>query len=181
MKYELVALFDSETYPVIEQLQKNICRKYRLYKNTHQLYIPIGTIYDPEINKLDTVVTKVLQPYKKFKVKINNNIALNNQNKQVNVQIDDKGYIIRISRNINETLNLNGFNMNTSEYWHLFVPLASSNYNIKKACGNNSIPFNRSLLKNDYLNFAKIDRIELWKIIGNRKDTVIKSFPLRKY
>lgn len=182
MKYQLVALFDNESYPKVEQIQKSVCRKYRLYKNTPKLYISIGTICDPDMEMLEYVINKILKPYKQFKVKVNNSIGLNDNNKKVNLKIDKKGYIIRIARNINDTLNLYGFKTNVTDIhnMNLSIPLANANYNIKKACNRSSIPVDKKLLTEDYLRFAKIDRIELWKLSGN-KSNVIKSFPLRHY
>ncbi|KYH34893.1 hypothetical protein CLTEP_12150 [Clostridium tepidiprofundi DSM 19306] len=180
MKFELVALFDKNTCAGIEELQRNICRKYKIHKSTHPLYIPLGTIFNPDINKLNNIITKVLEPYKKFKVGINNSLTLNNQGKLVNIMIDNRGYIIRIQRNIEDTLSLHGFNINNKNNT-INIPLALANYNIKKAYNDSGIPVYKYLPKTDHLKFAKIDRLELWRLNGNHRDAIVKSFPLREY
>ena len=180
MKFELVALFDKDTYSEIEEVQRNICKKYRIYKSTHPVYIPLGTIFDPEVNKLNNVITKILEPYKKFKVGINNSLTLNNQGKLVNIKIENKGYIVRIHRNITDTLSLHGFNINNKNN-SLTMPLALANYNIRKACNNSDIPVYKHLLQTEHIKFAKIDKLELWRLNGNHKDIVVKSFPLKEY
>lgn len=183
MKYQLVALFDEESYPKLQEIQKSVCRKYRLYKNAHALYIPISILSNPDLNKLDEIVSKVLKPYKQFKVKINNSIGLNDHNKQVSLKVDEKGYLVTITRNINETLNSYGIKTITKDFnfLNLYMPIANSNYNIKKACNRSNIPFKKDLLTEDFLKFAKINRLELWKLSGNKRDMLVKSFPLREY
>ncbi|AWZ49691.1 hypothetical protein [Hathewaya limosa] len=185
MKYQLVALFDEESHNRIESIQKQVCRRYRLYKSNPSIYIPLSTMVNPNLEKLDMVVSKILNPYKKFKVEITNSIYVNNDHKQVGLIIDEKGYISRISRNILEILSLHGFNLNSMTCENLSsslkIPMANTNYNVKKASSQSLLTVNKNLLPADYLSVAKINRIELWKLNGNKKDCVIKSFPLKNF
>ena len=52
MKYFLVALFDDQSNSTIQNIQRNICRKYKLYKSSPNLYIPISAITNPDVEKL---------------------------------------------------------------------------------------------------------------------------------
>lgn len=195
MKYQLVALFDHESSIRIEDIQKNICKKYKVpNKNTPVMHIPLTTIVNPDIDKLETIILKVLKPYKEFKVRINNGVYVNAENKQVSVSIDEKGYVSRISRNIFELLTLHGINMEAMRSPHsdLFIPMGGISGPIKKACSQNVIPINSSLNSEDALNYGKINRLELWKVPTNKrdfspskkfskKDLPVKTFLLREY
>lgn len=196
MKYQLVALFDHESSLKVENIQKNICRKYKVpSKNTTIMHIPLTTIVNPDIDKVESIVLKVLKPYKRFKVRINNGLYVNTENKQVSVAIDEKGYVSRISRNIDELLALNGLNVESihSSYSDLFIPIGGISGAVKKACNQSMIPINKSLTLEDVLNYAKIDRLELWKVPSGKKefynnkkkpsnkDLKVKTFILREY
>ena len=115
MKYFLVALFDDVSNSTIQNIQRDICRKYKLYKSSPNLYIPISAITNPDLEKLDVVVSKIIVPYKKFKVGINNSIGLSENFSQVNLNVEDKGYIFRLARNITDTLDLHGFNVRSDD------------------------------------------------------------------
>jgi hypothetical protein len=182
MKYYLVALFDRESYLSMEQIQKNICRKYKLYKNTNTLHIALEIIENPDINKLNNVITNILKPYKKFKVETSGLIYFDTPYKSVNLKIESKGYIIRLARNINDTLKLHGFNVRENiDNFDLHVPLANTNYTVRELSNSEYIVACNLDKKNEFYKLAKIERIELWKAINNKKEMFVKSFPLRDY
>ncbi len=70
MKYYLVALVDDKSVDDIISIQKFLNKKYKLYKNISNLYIPLGSVSNTELDKLDEIISKILSPYKKFKVGI---------------------------------------------------------------------------------------------------------------
>lgn len=67
------------------------------------LHITLEVIEDPNINKLEEVIEKIIKPYKKFKVEINGAICFDPPYKSVNLKIENKGYIMRLARIINDT------------------------------------------------------------------------------
>lgn len=180
MKYHLVALFDTESYSDMEAIQKNICKKYKLYKNTPFMHIALETIEDPDIEKLSKILTDILKPYKKFKVETSGLLSFDPPYKSVKLKIENKGYIIRLARTINDTLKLHGFNVRENvENWDLNVPLASSTYTIKELPGKEFAAATSASKKEGFYKLPKIERIELWKTVNNKKEPAIKSFPLR--
>lgn len=182
MKYYLVALFDKESYSYIEEMQKGICRKYKIYKNIPMLHITLEVIGDPDVDKLTKIISDILKPYKKFKVEINGAICFDPPYKSVNLKVESRGYIIRLARNINEILKLHGFDVRDNiEHWDLHVSLANTNYAIREWSSKEYIAACESAKKEDMHRMAKIDRIELWKPINNKKEMVIKSFLLKDY
>lgn len=182
MRYYLVALFDNDSYKEIEAIQKSICKKYKLYKNLPVLHITLEIIGNPDINKLDEVLGKIIHPYKRFKVEVNDVICFDEPHKSVNLKIESKGYITRLSRVIADKLRLHGFDIrDTVKHWDLHVSLANTNFAARE-WSKSEYASACSKTKNDgFYKLATIDRIELWKPINNKKDMVVKSYPLRHY
>ena len=182
MKYYLVALFDKSSYDKMEIAQKKLCQKYKLYKNNPMLHITLETIEDPDMDKLNKVIFDVLKPYKRFKVETNGIVCFDPPFKSVNLKIENKGYIVRFARQFNETLKLHGFNVRQNiDNWDLHVSLANSNYAIREWSGNEYMAACSDAKKDGFYRMSIIDRIELWKPINNKKEMVVKSFPLREY
>ncbi|MTK14083.1 MAG: 2'-5' RNA ligase family protein [Clostridiaceae bacterium] len=146
MKYYLVALFDKQSYSYIEEMQKSICKKYKIYKNMPVLHITLEVIGDPDIEKLNKIVSDILKPYKKFKVEINGAMCFDPPYK-----------------------------------WDLHVSLANTNYAIREWSSKEYVAACDTAKKENIHKMAKIDRIELWKPINNKKEMIIKSFPLRDF
>lgn len=182
MKYYLVALIDEKYNEDILTIQKNLNKKYRLYKNVSNLYIPLGSISNVELDKLDEIVQKILSPYKKFKVSIDNDIYINDTSNTVNLKVKDKGYINKISRGIFDLITTYGLTsklFSNSEYFTM--PISNANNAIRKAYTNSNFLIDNTKEKDELLTYVKINRIEIWKQLNNRKDTLIKSYSLKDY
>jgi 2'-5' RNA ligase len=182
MKYYLVALFDAESYSDMESIQKNICQKYKLYKNIPTLHITLEIVEDPDIDKLTKVINDILKPYKKFKVETNGLISFEPSYKSINLKIENKGYIIRLARTINDTLKLHGFNVRENlTNLDLHVSLANTNYALKEWASKEYVAASSTSRQNGFYKLVRVDRIELWKSTNNKKDMQVKSFPLREF
>lgn len=182
MKYYLVALFDNESYDFMEEVQKNLCRKYKVNRNTPVFHITLEVVGNPDIDKLAKVINDIIKPYKKFKVQINGAICFNPPYKSVKLKVEDKGYIARLIRNINDTLKLYGFEVRESIHeWDYHVNLASTNVALKEWNINEYSAAFESAKKENVFKMARVDRIELWKQSNNKKETAVKTFPLREF
>lgn len=182
MKYYLVALFDSDSYAAMESIQKNMCRKYKLNKNTPMLHIPLETVEDPDFDKLYKVIGDILKPYKKFKVETNGVLCSDPPYKSVSLKIEDKGYIIRLARTINDTLRLHGFNVKeNADNLNLRVSLGNTNYSNKEWANKEYVAASSNSTTQDSFWLAKIEKIELWKATNNKREMLVKSFPLKDY
>lgn len=176
MKYYLVALFDSESYKSLSPVQRTLSKRYKAIRNSPIPYIPLKVIENPNVDKLDLVMEKLLKPYKKFKVELSNEVNLCEVNKTLNVKVEDIGYIKRLNRIINDNLKLHGFNVksiNTIDSIH--ISIANLNFIPKD---NKSVSFNNDITNT--LPTLKITKLELWKISNNKKETLIKSYPLKQ-
>jgi hypothetical protein len=182
MKYYLVALFDKDSYSFVENIQKSVCKKYKLYKKLPILHITLEVIDDPNLDELDKIVTEFIKPYKKFKVELNRAICFSHPYKSVNLKVEPKGYIMRIARNINDKLKLLNFNVSSNiDNCDLHVSLGSTNYSTRQLPAEEYRIACESTQKNDPQSMAKIDRIELWKPINNKKNITVKSYVLKEY
>lgn len=183
MKYYLVALFDQESYSYVEGLQKGFCKKYKVYKSNSMLHIPLEIICNTsDVEKLWEIIGNLLKPYKKFKVEINGGISFEASSKSVNLKIQNKGYIVKLARNINDILRLHGFSVREEiEATDLHISLANANHAQKEWANNGyMIPFTSD--KDEALyKMPIVDRIELWKSNTNKKEPFLKSHSLREY
>ncbi len=180
MKYYLVALFDDESYKAIEPIQKSLSKRYRLYKNLPTLHITLDIIEDPDINKLDEVLNKMLKPYKKFKVELMDMMYFDEPHKSLNIKVESKGYIKRLARSINENLKLHGFNVKTApEVPNLQLSLLNINFPPREWNKNDLLKGHNLPKREGFNKMPKISRIEVWKATNNKKETVVKSYPLK--
>jgi hypothetical protein len=130
--------------------------------------------------KLDEVLMKIIKPYKRFKVEVSDVICFDEPYKSVNLKIESKGYIRRLVRTINDTLKANGFEVRENiNNWDLHISLANTNYAIREWSKNEYAAACSATKKDGFYKLATIDKIELWKPINNKKDMVIKTYPLR--
>ncbi|ERK28622.1 MULTISPECIES: 2'-5' RNA ligase family protein [Clostridium] len=182
MRYYLVALFDDDSYKQIEPIQKNLSKKYKLYRNLPKLHITLEVIEDPDIEKLDIVLSKIFKPYKRFKVELKDILCFNEPYKSVNLKVESKGYIKKITRNVNDTLKLHGFRVRDNiDNWDLHVSLANTNF-AQREWKKNEYEIACSTAKTEgFYNLAKISKVELWKPINNKKEMVIKSYELKTF
>lgn len=180
MKYYIVALFDDESYKLISPIQKNLSKKYRANRNSPQPYIVLGSLENPTIEKLNPILEKILKPYKKFKVELCDSVCVSETTKTVNLKIEHIGYIKKIARIINDTLKLHGFNILGNEEDELAISLANVNYFNKDRKNNNESKYDQSKINKIYPNL-KVNRFEIWKISNTRRETLIKSYPLRDF
>ena len=98
MKYYLVALFDDESYKNLSPIQKNLSKRYKANRNSPIPYIPLEVLENPNIDKLNLVIDKVLKPYKFFKVELSSKVSVSDTSKTLNLQVHDIGYIKKLSR-----------------------------------------------------------------------------------
>lgn len=176
MKYYLVAVFDDESYKNLNPIQKNLSKRFRANRNSPTPYVLLDIVENPAIEKLEPVVEKIVNPYKLFKVQLTNEVHFSESNKNLNIKIADVGYIKRMNRLLSDTLKLHGFNVLDSNLESsMNLSIANMNYiprDIKKSEGDITYKCTCETLK--------VDRIEIWKFGNNKKEVVIKSYPLKK-
>ncbi|KIL08313.1 hypothetical protein SR42_04615 [Clostridium botulinum] len=179
MKYYIVAVFDDETYQLISPIQKNMSKKFRGNRNSPVPFIPLCIIDNPNFDKLYPIINKIISPYKVFRIDALDSVYLYDNTRSVNLRIDNRGYIKRISRALSDMLILSGFNIKTFD--ETFVSLSNLGY-ISKDYKKQDIKLNFPYLyKNNPYIKLKIKKIEVWKIPTSKKDLPLKSFVLKEF
>ena len=173
MKYYLVAFFDDVSFKNLSPIQRSLSKKYRANRNSPIPYIPLEVIENPNIDKLNTVIDKILKPYKNFKVELSSTVTLCDSNKTLNLKIEKIGYIKKLDRLIGDNLKMYGFNVKNDNS-DLHLSLANINYiNRDNKKFDTEIEYKPSILT------LKVNRLELWKISNNRRETLIQTYPLK--
>lgn len=94
MKYYLVALFDDVSYKNLSPIQRSLSKRFRANRNSPIPYIPLEVIENPNIDKLNTVMDKILKCHIKIlKVELSSTVTLCDSNKTLNLKIENIGYI----------------------------------------------------------------------------------------
>lgn len=180
MNYYLVALFDEDSYSQIELIQNSISKKYKIYKDLPQLHITLEVIKDPDIEALEKSIFEILKKYKKFKAEVNGTICFDPPYKSVNLLVEKKGYIGRLSRVLNEKLRDKGFQVREEvEEVDVHISLANTNFARREWSKLEYSIACESSMKEEYHKMIKIEKIELWKPVNNKKEMVVKSFGLK--
>lgn len=173
MKYYLVALFDDVSYKNLSPIQRSLSKKYRANRNSPIPYIPLEVIENPNIDKLNTVMDKILKPYKNFKVELSSTVTLCDSNKTLNLKIEKIGYIRKLDRLIGDNLKMYGFNVKNDNN-DLHLSLANINYT-----NRDNKKFDTEIEYKPSISTLKVNRLELWKISNNRRETLIQTYPLK--
>jgi len=173
MKYYLVALFDDVSYKNLSPIQRSLSKKYRANRNSPIPYIPLEVIENPNIDKLNTVIDKILKPYKNFKVELSSTVTLCESNKTLNLKIEKIGYIKKLDRLISDNLKLYGFNIK-NDNTDLHLALANINY-----INRDNKKLDTEIKYKPSISTLKVNRLELWKISNNRRETLIQTYPLK--
>ena len=173
MKYYLVALFDDVSYKNLSPIQRSLSKKYRSNRNSPIPYIPLEVIENPNIDKLNTVMDKILKPYKNFKVELSSTVILCDSNKTLNLKIEKIGYIKKLDRLIGDNLKMYGFNVKNDNN-DLHLSLANINYT-----NRDNKKFDTEIEYKPSISTLKVNRLELWKISNNRRETLIQTYPLK--
>ncbi len=173
MKYYLVALFDDVSYKNLSPIQKSLSKKYKANRNSPIPYIPLEVIENPNLDKLNIVIDKILKPYKNFKIELSSTVIVCNSNKTLNLKIENIGYIKKLDRLIGDNLKMYGFNLKDNNN-DLHLSLANINYINKD---NKKVDMEIEYKPN--ISTLKVNRLELWKISNNRRETLIQTYPLK--
>lgn len=179
MKYYLVALLDKDSCKQLEPIQKSFSKRYKIYKGIIKPYIFLHSLENPDIDKLDKLMCNLLTPYKKFKVELDYISYKGNPCRELNLNIESKGYIGRFNRKIDDILITNGFNSPSAENSQVMsICLANTTQGLKDFTNEQFKIIPNSKPCFDTL---KIDRVELWKLSNGKKPSILKSYTLRDY
>jgi hypothetical protein len=148
------------------------------------LAIRLGTVETSNLDKLIEAMVKFIEPYKYFKIYLENACIIENPNKIIIASVPDKGYVSRIERQINECFVQNGFNKTEPlSKLGLFI-LFSSSVNFDKKTNFNFKDYEMHLKSSKKEILGKYLIIEGLEILKNgfvKKDAIIKKIKLKEY
>lgn len=172
MKYYLVALLDKNSGKIIENATRNLVKKLRPQKRTSFYGIIMEVIEDPDPSKLEGIVKDITHHMRLFKIDVQGNLVYDEENRTIGLEVVNFGYVKRLSRRFNTMLGLHGFKVRPEEAvdrpTQLVLYSGEKNKEIDK--------FENVLKPGDKI--FKIDRLELWKNLNFKKESVFATFPL---
>ena len=175
MRYKIVASFDNNSTDYLKSINYTLRKKLRLNRYNNNYHIEIISTSNMDLNVLNKVLSDILTPYKKFMVRIDDNICINANNRKINLKVLNKGYLSKITRNISDTLRLYGFKLNKC-YDECDFYMTIFDFNRRNSHYINRLNNSFNLVKNT----LKINKIEVLGI-NDKKELLVKSFPLREY
>jgi hypothetical protein len=182
MIYYLVGLFDKASYNFIELLQKSICEKYSLYNPTTdlpKLHITLEIITDPDLQDLDVSLKNILLDFAEFEVELSGVICFDPPFKSVNLNIQNKGTVYELSKNINSILSSKGFVVRAHiENWNLHISLANTNFADREWSDSEYLAACNLAKDKNFSKTIRVSSVELWKPINNNAEMVVKKYTL---
>lgn len=180
MKYYLVALFDEDSTTYLEKLHKSIGRKVRYASsyNSNKYHIILEIVDHNDFDQCEALLLKILKSYRKFKVQTNSIDFYDAPYKTVKLSVESKGYLSRLMRNINDNFKLAGFNVRDAvEPWDFSIGINTPL--VTKTMTKDEHARMTDRVKQDKLNtMLKIEKLEVWKPLSNKKKLVVKSYDL---
>jgi len=175
MKYYLVAVLDKDSNRELDSIQKPLFRKGKKIMKSPYMGIPIDVIEDPDREKLQSILTDLLKPYRYFHVDLKGKYTFQNDEKITGIPVTNFGYIKKLQRHLNSFLQLSGFKVTPEKEDDSDFILSMSTEKLTKEFENSgplfSTPENTRALR--------VERIELWKSLNAKKDSVVFSIPLK--
>lgn len=175
MKYFLVAVLNREGNKELEVLQRPLIKKSRNSKKAPYMAIPIDIVEDPDKDKLKTFLEELLKPFRYFHVDISGKYINLQDEKITGLPVTNFGYIKKIQRHLNEYMDLSGFKVNPERGDDKDFILSMSMDKLPREFENSKDLFDSLDNKKKFL----VDRIELWKSLNAKKDSIVFSIPLK--
>lgn len=175
MKYFLVAVLNRESTKDLEYIQRPLVKKGRNSKKPPYMAIPIDTIEDPDKDKLNVFLEELLKPFRYFHVDITGKYINVQDEKLTGLPVTNFGYIKKIQRHLNEYMELSGYKVSQEKSDDKDFIFSMSVDRLPKDLENTKNLFDTPDNKKMFL----VDRIELWKTMNAKKDSVVFSIPLK--
>ncbi|NLB20931.1 MAG: hypothetical protein GX829_08970 [Clostridium sp.] len=175
MKYYLVALLDKDSGKTIENSTRNLIKRIKPKKKTSFYGVVLETIEDPDIVKLEEIIRDLSKPVRRFKINVFGKLSYDENLKTIGLNVENFGYVKRLSRHFNSTLSLHGFKVRPEEAIldSETVQLILYNGGITK-----DLETIQDVLRRNPEARFKVDRFQIWKNFNFKKDSVVVNIPL---
>lgn len=173
MKYYLVAVLSREDNKQLETLQRNLTKKSK-NKKAPYMAVVMDSVEDPDLNKLENLLREQLTPFRYFHVEMLGKYINSQEEKVTGLPVVNFGYIKMLQRHLNEYMQLAGFKVKERNDESDFIFSMSSD-KLPKVLEQVSPLFEEEDNKNKFM----VEKIELWKTMNSKKDSIVLSFPLK--
>ena len=173
MKQYIIALLDKDSAKTIESLTRHLQRKIKPRRRTSFYGVVIGIVDDANPKEIDIILNEILAKDRYFKIDILGNITYDKNLKVIGLDINNFGYIRSLSRNINSTLKLKGYNIKYEVVEDPQLVLYNG--------GNTKVldSIDNIFLNKKYIDKFKVDRLQVWKNFNFRKDSILSNIDLK--
>lgn len=175
MRYFLVAALDRDSNKRLESIQRPLHKRGRNYKKSPYICIPLDTIQDPDLKVLRTKLTEWLAPFRYFRVQAKGTYLNLPEDRITGLPVENFGYIRRIQRYLNDYLALSGFKVGPEKTPEDTFILSLSMDRIPREIDQAAPLFEGD---DNTANF-KVERIEVWKTLNAKRDSIALSIPLK--
>lgn len=175
MRYYLVAVLDKNSNKELESIQRPLHKKGKNFKKSPYISIPIDSIEDPDLRLLENTLKDLLKPYRYFHVNITGKYINLADEKITGLPVSNFGYLKKIQRHLNEYMRLHGFKVAKEREDEQDFILSMSQERIPKELENSANLFNDP----DNTRKFMVDRMELWKSLNAKKESIVFSIPLK--
>ncbi len=175
MKYYLVAVLDKDSNRELDAVQKTLYRKGKKILKAPYMGIPIDTIEDPDKDKLQATLADLLKPYRYFRVDITGKYVNLPEEKITGLPVTSFGYLKKLQRHLNSFMQLSGFKVSQERADDIDFILSLSQEKLPREFEATAPLFNTEENKKAF----RVEKIELWKTMAAKKDSVVFSIPLR--
>ncbi len=175
MRYYLVAVLDKDSNKRLDPIQRPLHKRGKNYRKSPYMAIPIDIVEDPDMKKLEKVLRDLLKPYRYFRVDITGKYTNLAEEKITGLPVTNFGYIKGLQRHLNEYLRLNGFKVTPERETSQDFIFSMSTDRIPKELENAPNLFDNPENSEAF----RVDRIELWKSLNAKKDSIVFSVPLK--
>ncbi len=175
MRYYLVAVLDKNSTRELDGIQRPLHKKGKNYKKSPYISIPIDTIEDPDIKLLERTLKDLLKPFRYFHVNITGKYINLADERITGLPVTNFGYLKKIQRHLNEYMRLHGFKVADERVDDQDFILSMSQDRIPRELENSTNLFSTPDNSKKFL----VDRVELWKSLNAKKDSIVFSIPLK--
>lgn len=172
MKYFLVAVLAKEDNKELELIQRTLVKKSRNRKAPY-ICVPMDIIEDPDLVKLEELLKSLLTPYRYFHVDATGKYINLSEEKVTGLKVNNFGYIKKLQRHLNEYMSLAGFKVKERDDRDYVISMSQDK--LPKALENVDNIFNTE----DNTKKFQVTRIELWKTLNAKKDSIVFSIQLK--
>lgn len=174
MRYYLVAALGRDDNKRLERFQRPLTRKGKNRKAPY-IGIPMDTIEDPDLKKLEVQLKELLSPYRYFHVQVQGPYFNTPKFKVSGLTVTNFGYIRKLQRHLDEFLELSGFKVGGEAPEEEPFILSLSADRLPQNFDVNQGVFEEGQATGIF----RVERIEVWKTLNAKRDSIALSIPLR--